>query len=189
MLTVIDAEKSIKAFIESNFDNLRVLLQWPEPKQKARYPYIALITSRRNRQRFQTEELKREVDDEGNTTFYYSIGEWEISFDLNYFSKNQKDMDNFIERFNNFFHSTSQNSIPTRTISIPFISDPTIKFSFTLLDFENIQPEGLQKGSRRVLYPMRANVPDVLKEVIPVIKTAELSDDSEISTTADTSEV
>ena len=145
-----------------------ILLHWPEPDRKIKYPYISLINPLLERQVYDEKVLTVGNDPEDNSSFSVSsVGEWRGKMDAHYFDKGVKELNAFIQLFNQKFIQNPQNGLAARSVNISY---GTESYESLTLRFENYsrlsRGIGLQTGrTRQIIFHLSFSFADIVTTV------------------------
>ena len=180
------AFNAIKTSLEDSFPRLKVVIGWLGPERKETFPYLSIINVSQEQIHWGSEFLDRTQDDSGSVQVVHRIGEWRCRVDLHHHSKNQKDLTDFIDNFNNFFKTGVQSRLSNRSLVIDFGDKFYEKLTFTYMNYSLDQSSfPLQKGRRRGIFECMAYIPDLIYEDIPIMTDVKIDERSKISENTD----
>ena len=179
---ITEAFSSIQAALVRAFPDSKILLNWPEPRQKISYPHLVIINVRQEQVHWPEKFLEEITNPDSSKTTIFQIGEWRCRIDLNYFAKNPKDMNNFIAKMTDFFQTDSSNALANRSLNLDFGTRPYEVLNFTWLDYSlSQQAYPLQAGSgRSVIFRCMANFPDLARNTVPIMTDIKLDEDKSV---------
>lgn len=180
-----EAFAAIQETLTNAFPRVKVLLNWPEPRQRISYPHLVILNVKQDQIHYPEQFLEQITNADSSKTNVYQLGEWRCRVDLNYFAKSAVDLVDFVEKMTNFFQTSPQKSLAKRSLNIPFGSRrPYEILNFTLQDYLlNQQAYPLQAGSgRSSVFQCTADFPDLVRNNIPIMTDVRLDEEkSEVS--------
>lgn len=168
------AFESFRNLIKEQFPDVDVLINWPPPHKKIKYPSLILITPSQSLMRYMPKFLLNEQRDE-EVINHYNTGQWEVRLDMHYISTSLKDQSNFIDAVNSFFDQEIAEDVNISSNRV---------FSFGSRDFEkanisflswNLDQSSfnIKSGERRCIFELLLDIPNLVESRIPVIKRIE----------------
>ena len=121
---IIEAFTAIQKALATGFPDVKILLNWPEPRQRISYPHLVIINVRQEQVHWPEKFLEEITNEDSSKTSIFQIGEWRCRIDLNYFAKSSSDLNAFIAKMTAFFQTDSRKTLANRSLNVVFGTKP-----------------------------------------------------------------
>ena len=169
------------------FNPIPVLLDFPKPFQRMKYPYMTLFTIRSDRNRFLNNRfLLREITTT-EAINYFTAGDLLISLNLQYFAEAGKtsDLYNFQDQFTDYIHkefTATGDGKRCLTLKYGTKSFETASVYLNSSHIDQTNGESIKLGINRVLFDLMFEMSEIIINRQPLVKEVVI-ERSEISET------